>query len=134
MVGDSVKVPDLEYRVRDHQRYIDAFLDAVLPSELLLSSSTTAALLSALTGPAAKKIASQTSLLRSGFPLLGNWEARAPEFRATFQNLGTPGLGRKMILEDNFFVETILSRSVFRGLTEEEYRRRFLIPADREPT
>jgi haloalkane dehalogenase len=33
--GDSDKVPGLEYRVVDHQRYLDAFLDAVLLTEKL---------------------------------------------------------------------------------------------------
>ncbi|KXH59579.1 twin-arginine translocation pathway signal [Colletotrichum salicis] len=31
--GDSDKVPGLEYRVTNHQKYLDAFLDAVLPTE-----------------------------------------------------------------------------------------------------
>ncbi|KAH8891088.1 alpha/beta-hydrolase [Thozetella sp. PMI_491] len=34
--GDSDKIPGLEYRVVDHQRYIDAFLDVVLPTEKLI--------------------------------------------------------------------------------------------------
>jgi len=33
--GDSDKVIGLEYRVADQQRYLDAFLDAVLPTEKL---------------------------------------------------------------------------------------------------
>ena len=33
--GDSDKIPGLAYRVADHQRYVDSFLDAVLPTEKL---------------------------------------------------------------------------------------------------
>lgn len=67
--GDSDKVPGLEYRVRDHQRYIDA-LDAVLPTERVTLVIHDWGLLSALTGLAVTKIASQVSHLWNGFQLL----------------------------------------------------------------
>lgn len=44
--------------------------------------------------------------------------------------------GRKMIIEENFFVDKFLPKGVVRGLTEAEmahYRRPYLEPASREP-
>src|ERR1700759_528687 len=35
-LGDSDKVPSLEYRISDHIRYIDAFMDTVLPAEKIV--------------------------------------------------------------------------------------------------
>ncbi|KAL9488015.1 hypothetical protein ACSS6W_000292 [Trichoderma asperelloides] len=136
--GDSDKVPGLEYRVRDHQRYIDAFLDAVLPIECITLVIHDWG--SALGLDWASRHEDRTAgiAFMEWIPALGGgWDARSPEFRTTFQDLRTRELGRKMIIEENFFVETILPGAVFRGLTEEEmteYRRPFLIPADREPT
>ncbi|PTB44885.1 hypothetical protein M441DRAFT_53973 [Trichoderma asperellum CBS 433.97] len=130
--GDSDKIPGLEYRVRDHQRYIDAFLDAVLPTEritLVIHDSG-----SALGLDWASRHEDRTTgiAFMEWIPALGgSWDARSPEFRTTFQDLRTPELGRRMIIEENFFVETILPRAVFRDLTEgemTEYRRPFLIP------
>lgn len=136
--GDSDKVPELEYRVRDHQRYIDAFLDAVLPTEriTLVIHDWGSALGFDWASRHEDRVAGVAFM--EWIPALsGGWDARAPQFKATFQPLRTPELGRKMIIEDNFFIETILPGGVFRALTEEEmteYRRPFLIPADREPT
>lgn len=137
-LGDSDKVPELEYRIRDHQRYIDAFLDAVLPTERITLVIHDWG--SALGFDWARRHEDRVAgiAFMEWIPALeGGWEARDPTFREIFQNLRTPELGRKMIIEDNFFVETVLPRGVFRTLTEEEmteYRRPFLVPADREPT
>lgn len=49
---------------------------------------------------------------------------------------GSPEVGRKLIIEENMFVEKILPGGVARGLTEKEmdhYRAPFLDPSSREP-
>ncbi|KAL6819804.1 alpha/beta-hydrolase [Trichoderma camerunense] len=111
--GNSDKVAGLEYRVRDHQRYIDAFLDTVLPSERVIL------------------------VIHDWGSALGlDWASRHEMFRDLFQKFRTPELGRTMIIEQNFFVDKLLPTGVIRGLTDEEmvhYRRPFLNPVDREP-
>lgn len=45
--------------------------------------------------------------------------------------------GERMVIQDNFFVETVLPKSILRPLEEEElaaYRQPFLRPEDRRPT
>jgi haloalkane dehalogenase len=57
--------------------------------------------------------------------------------RETFQNFRTPGVGEKMILEGNAFVERILPGATIRKLTDEEmavYRAPFPTPESRRPT
>ncbi|KAM0265354.1 hypothetical protein ACHAQJ_000195 [Trichoderma viride] len=135
--GDSDKVPGLEYKVRDHQRYIDAFLDAVLPTEriTLVIHDWGSALGFDWASRHEERVAGIAFM--EWVPPLNSWSNRSPAFKEYFTKFRTPELGRTMIIEQNFFVEKILPSGVIRELTEEEmthYRRPFLIPADREPT
>ncbi|RFU76398.1 twin-arginine translocation pathway signal [Trichoderma arundinaceum] len=135
--GDSDKVAGLEYRVRDHQRYIDAFLDAVLPTEriTLVLHDWGSTLGFDWASRHEDRIAGLAFM--EWVPALGNWDSRPSEFKETFTKFRTSEIGRTMIIEQNFFVEIILPRGVLRGLTEEEmthYRKPFLTPEDREPT
>ena len=53
-----------------------------------------------------------------------------------FRMFRNPEVGRKLIIEENFFIEKFLPGGVVRGLTEEEmqhYRAPYLEPSAREP-
>src|SRR5260370_33211025 len=68
---------------------------------------------------------------------LPTWEDFPANARETFQKFRTPGVGEKMILEDNAFVEGILPGAIVRELTDEEmsvYRAPFATPESRRPT
>jgi haloalkane dehalogenase len=131
--GQSGK-PDIAYRFGDHVRYLDAFL--------------------AETGISSAYVVAQDW----GTALAFHLAARRPEFvrglafmefirpmptwddfptRETFQNFRTAGVGEKMILEGNAFVERILPGATIRKLTDEEmavYRAPFPTPESRRPT
>ena len=65
------------------------------------------------------------------------WEDFPAIARETFQKFRTPGVGEKMILEDNAFVEGVLPAATVRKLTDEEmsvYRAPFPTPESRRPT
>src|SRR5260370_1266305 len=65
-----------------------------------------------------------------------SWDGFRPEGRETFQALRTPGVGERMVLEENFFVEQILPKGVLRALTDAEmayYRAPFAHAAARRP-
>src|SRR5260370_36997141 len=67
-------------------------------------------------------------------PTWGDFHAAG---RETFQNFRTPGVGEKMILEGNAFVERILPGATIRKLTDEEmavYPAPFPAPECRRPT
>jgi haloalkane dehalogenase len=54
----------------------------------------------------------------------------------TFKNFRTPGVGEKMILDENAFVEGVLPGATVRRLTEDEmavYRAPFPTPESRRP-
>jgi haloalkane dehalogenase len=65
------------------------------------------------------------------------WEDFPAIARETFQKFRTPGVGEKMILEGNGFVEGVLPLGTVRKLTDEEmsvYRAPFPTPESRRPT
>src|SRR5258705_65920 len=73
-----------------------------------------------------------TTLFRSP-----TWDDFYPGAIETFQKFRTPGVGEKMILEDNVFVEVALPGATARKLTDEEmsvYRAPFPTPESRRPT
>ncbi|KAL6856554.1 alpha/beta-hydrolase [Trichoderma novae-zelandiae] len=134
--GDSDKVVGLEYRIRDHQRYIDAFIDAVLPEEriTLVLHDWGSALGLDWASRHQGRVAGLA--LMEWITTLSCWASRDQAFQDEFQKFRTHDVGRAMIIEQNFFVDVILPMGVVRGLTEEEmvhYRRPFLKPEDREP-
>jgi haloalkane dehalogenase len=67
---------------------------------------------------------------------LSGWDDFDPGGRELFQQLRTPGVGERMVLRENFFIETLLPAAMAGSLTEadlEVYRRPFPDPASRRP-
>jgi len=65
------------------------------------------------------------------------WNDFHPDQIETFQKFRTPGVGEEMILEQNLFVESVLSGATARKLSQEEmsvYRTPFPTPQSRIPT
>ncbi|KAL7900358.1 putative hydrolase [Trichoderma sp. SZMC 28014] len=135
--GDSDKISGA-YHFADHQRYIDAFLDAVVPNQMI------------------------TLVIHDWGSALGfHWACRNEhrvagiafmEFIhpvADWSNLPSimaynwrkfrdpdPRVGRELLIEQNMFIEEILPGGVVRKMTSEEmevYRGPFLRPEWREP-
>ena len=133
--GQSGK-PDIEYRFADHVRYLDAFLDkAGISSAFVIAHDWGSGLAFHL---AARRPEFVRGLAFMEFirpmPSWAEFDADAIE---TFQRFRTPGVGEKMILEDNVFVEGVLPANVVRKLTDEEmsvYRAPFATPESRRPT
>ncbi len=136
-MGDSDKVPGLDYRFVDHRRYLDAFFDAVgVESEVTLVVHDWG---SALGFDWANRhrdrvagIAYMEAIVR---PVTwDDWpEASRPIFEAMRSRAG-----EGIVLEKNVFVERILPASIIRRLSDDEmneYRRPFQNSGeDRRPT
>jgi haloalkane dehalogenase len=134
--GQSGK-PDIEYRLADHIRYLDAFIDALgISSAYIVAQDWGTAL-------AFDRAARRPEFMR-GLAFMEfirpmeSWEEfhQVPVARDLFQKFRTPGIGEKLILEDNVFIERVLPGSVKRQLTEEElsvYRAPFPTPETRRP-
>lgn len=133
--GQSGK-PDIVYRFADHVRYLDAFLDkAGISSAFVVAHDWGTALAFHL---AARKPEFIRGLAFMEFIWpMPTWEDFHADGRETFKKFRTPGVGEKMILEDNVFVEQVLPGGIVRKLTDEEmsvYRAPFLTPESRRPT
>jgi len=133
--GQSGK-PDIEYRLADHVRYLDAFLDrAGISSAFVVAQDwgTALAFLLAARRPEFMRGLAFMEFIRP----LPSWDDFVPGSIETFQKFRTPGVGEELILENNLFVEAILPGATVRKLTEEEmsvYRAPFPTPESRRPT
>jgi haloalkane dehalogenase len=133
--GQSGK-PDIAYRFADHVRYLDAFLaESGISSAYVVAQDWGTALAFHL---AARKPEFVRGLAFMEFIWpMPTWDDFHAAGREIFRNFRTPGLGEKMILEGNAFVEQILPGATIRKLTDDEmaaYRAPFPTPASRRPT
>src|SRR5260370_34015229 len=133
--GQSGK-PVIEYRFADHVRYLDAFLaTAGISSAFVIALDWGTALAFHLAARRPEFIRGLAFMeFLSPMP---TWEDFPAIARETFQKVRTPGVGEKMILEGNAFVEGILPGAIVRKLTDEEmsvYRAPFPTPESRRPT
>ena len=133
--GQSGK-PGIEYRFADHVRYLDAFLDnAGISSAFVVAQDWGTALAFHLAARRPEFIRG-LAFMEFIWPMPA-WEHFDAAGRETFRQFRTPGVGEKMILEGNAFVEQVLPAGIVRKLTEEEmsvYRAPFPTPESRRPT
>ena len=136
-MGDSGKAPAGSYRFVDHARYLDAWLDAVIPAGRVTFVVHDWG--SALGFHWARRHPERVSGLVYMEALVRpvTWAEWPEAARKIFQALRSPA-GEEMVLQKNVFVERILPASVLRGLGETEmavYRRPYLEPGEsRRPT
>jgi haloalkane dehalogenase len=139
-MGDSDKLPDSgpdRYRFVEHREYLDALLD-----QLGVNSNVTLVIHDWGSGlgfdwanrnrAAMKGIAYMEAMVKPR-----NWDDFPERARPAFQAMRS-AKGDEMVLENNFFVETMLPGSILRDLTREEhdeYGRPFTEPGEsRRPT
>jgi haloalkane dehalogenase len=132
-MGESGK-PDVAYRFADHTRYLDAWFDAVAPSEVVIVGHDWGGALGmdwAARHPSrVRGIAVIETFLR---PM--RWDEMAPAAAERFRAFRSPQ-GEEMILRDNMMIESNLPLTVTSGLAESDhdvYRAPFLEPASRTP-
>ena len=135
-MGDSGPAPDGSYRFADHAHYIDAWFDALLPTQsVTLVGHDWGSVLGfywARRHPErVRGLAYMEAIVR---PL--SWEEWPEDARGIFRGMRSEK-GEDLVLQRNVFVERILPSSVLRGLTEEEmdvYRRPYVTEESRSPT
>jgi haloalkane dehalogenase len=120
-MGSSGKAPDGQYRLADHIRYLDAWLDALDLGRVTLVVHDWGSALGfhwARRHPGrVKALVYMEAIVR---PL--TWAEWPETARKIFQALRSPA-GEEMILDKNVFVERILPASVVRALAPEEMDR-----------
>ncbi len=135
-MGDSGPAPDGSYRFADHARYIDAWFDALLPTQsVTLVGHDWGSVLGfywARRHPErVRGLVYMEAIVR---PM--SWEEWPEDARGIFRGMRSEK-GEDLVLQRNVFVERILPSSVLRGLTEEEmdvYRRPYVTEDSRSPT
>lgn len=134
--GQSGK-PDIDYRFFDHVRYLDAFLEALdIKDVVLVAQDWGTALAFHLAARRPQRILGLAFM--EFIRPFERWEDfhQRPQAREMFKALRTPGVGEKLVLEDNVFVEKVLPASVLRTMSDDEmagYRAPFPTPQSRKP-
>jgi haloalkane dehalogenase len=134
--GQSGK-PDIEYRFFDHVRYLDAFLEKLGIGEMVVVAQDWGTAL-------AFHLAARRPQRILGLAFMefirpfASWEDfhQRPQARELFKAFRTPGVGERLILEENAFIEQVLPRTALRALSEEEmdaYRAPFPTARSRKP-
>jgi haloalkane dehalogenase len=131
--------PDIEYRWRDHVRYLDAFIARMDLRDITLvlhdQGSGLGFHYARRNEHNVRAIAFFEALVRP-FP----WESfSTPEFREIFRRFRTGGVGGEgwqLLVDQNMFIEVLLPQAAGRPLSDREmdfYREPFRNPASRVP-
>jgi haloalkane dehalogenase len=135
-MGQSGKPSNCAYRFADHARYLDAWFEALnLSRNIVLVLHDWG---SALGFHRAQRFPGQVQAIAYMEAIVQprRWEDFPPGRDAMFRALRS-AKGEQMVYEENFFVETVLTKSIIRTLTDEEmdaYRAPFRDREARRPT
>jgi haloalkane dehalogenase len=126
--------PDIEYRFVDHARYLEAFIDALDLDELVLVGHDWGGAL-AQDWAARHPGRIRGIVLSETFLRPMTWADYPPPVDDLFKAIRTPGVGEKMVLEENWFIEVAL-RATNPGISDADlaaYRAPYPDPASRLP-
>lgn len=132
-MGASDK-PDIAYRVADQARYFEAFIDTLHLDDVVLVLHDWGSALGLDWARRHEERVRGLTLMEFIWPI-PTWLDVGPKGAETFQAFRSEQ-GRKLLIEENRFIEQILPGGVIRELTAPEmaaYRKPFLDPASREP-
>jgi haloalkane dehalogenase len=133
-MGDSGK-PEIGYRYADHIRYLEGWFDALGLSDVVLVGYDWGAVL-AMDWAARHPDRTRGIVVFETFLRPMSWSAWPPAGAELFRKLRTPGLGEKIALAENGFLDRSFENGVKRGLTSEEravYYAPYSDPASRLP-
>lgn len=137
-MGKSDK-PDIDFRFTTHAEYLEAFIDELKLTKIMLVVHDWGSALGmdyARRNPdRIKGIVFMEALVPPAMPIPSYAAMGAgAEF---FRNVRTPGVGEKMVLQNNVFIESVLpDMGIARSLSNEErqaYRAPFPTPESRKP-
>ena len=133
-MGASGK-PDIGYRYADHARYLDAWFDALDLRNVVLVGYDWGGVL-ALDWARRHPDRVRGVVVFETFLRTMQWSDWSPQGAELFRALRTPGVGEKMVLDQNAFLARSLEHGVKRGLSDAEravYYAPFPDPASRRP-
>jgi haloalkane dehalogenase len=133
-MGESGK-PDIPYRFADHARYLDAWFEALALGEVVLVGYDWGGSL-AMDWAARHPDRVRGLVVFETFLRPLDWNEWSPRGEELFRALRTPGVGEKMVLEQNEFLARSLSNGIQRRIGDDEraaYNSPYADPASRRP-
>ena len=133
-MGASGK-PEIEYRLTDHVAYIDAFIEALGLHNITFVMHDWGVVIGLHYLTRYPGNVKAVAFLE-GHLHTNTWADFDEGSQEMFKKLRKEGVGERMILEENFFIETVLPSGTLRELSDEEmdaYRAPFVKPQDRKP-
>lgn len=116
-MGRSSK-PDIAYRLADHARYLDAWFDAnALEDVVLVGHDWGGALAMDHAARHPGRVRGLVAFETFFRPM--SWREWPTQGAELFRALRTPGVGEKMVLEENLFLDRSLAHGVERGLADD---------------
>jgi haloalkane dehalogenase len=132
-MGSSDK-PDLSYRIEDHARYFEAFIEALDLDDVVFVLHDWGSALGLDWARRHQDRVRGLALMEFIWPM-PTWLDFHRDAADAFRGFRSEH-GRELLIDQNSFIEGILPGGVVRALTDEEmtvYREPFLDPASREP-
>ena len=117
-MGDSGK-PDIPYRFADHARYLDAWFDVLAVRDVVLVGYDWGGAL-AMDWAARHPERVRGLVVFETFLRPMEWQEWSPRGAELFRALRTPGVGERMVLEENQFLARSLANGSRRRLADDE--------------
>jgi len=133
-MGDSGK-PDMAYRFSDHARYLDAWLAALELRDVVLVGYDWGGAL-AMDWAARHPDRVRGLVVFETFLRPMRWDEWSPKGAELFRALRTPGVGEKIVIDANQFLDRSLSNGIQRRRSDDEraaYYAPYAEPASRRP-
>ncbi|MBR7837352.1 haloalkane dehalogenase, partial [Actinospica durhamensis] len=111
--------PEIAYGFDDHARYLEAWFDALDLRQVVLVGHDWGGALALDWAAHHPDRVRGVALLETILKPLSSAHLSAPA-RERFESFRTPGLGEKLVLEENLFLKTAFTGGVLNPLTEEE--------------
>ncbi|TNM70332.1 haloalkane dehalogenase [Streptomyces sp. NP160] len=134
-MGASAK-PDLAWTFEDHAAHLDAFVEALGLDDVVLVGHDWGVALALDHLRRHRDRVRAVAFMEGHLRPLAGWEDFDDGGRDLFQQLRTPGVGERMVLEEDFFLRTLLPAALVRSLTDDElaaYRTPYPDAASRRP-
>lgn len=133
-MGESDK-PVISYRVEEHARYLEGFIDALELEDLVLVLHDWGSALGLHWARRHPSRVRAIALMEFITPI-PTWLDMNPRGAGMFRAFRDPAQSRRLLIDENAFIEQLMPASTIRTLSADEmdrYRRPFLDPANREP-
>ncbi len=134
-MGRSDK-PNIGYRLADHAAYLDGFIEALNLRRVTFVMHDWGVSLGLHYLARYPDRVRAVAWMEGRLHPVASWDDFDEGSRKIFKQLRTEGVGERMVVEENFFVETILPAGTLRDFTDEEmaaYRAPYRDPSTRWP-